>query len=161
MAKTKQQKAREALEREQRRKTVAANIIAGSTYREIATALDVSLGTVANDFKAVLKEWRDHYSTKIDKWLDIQLRRYDVMLNGLWDDARKGDLAKMDRVLKIMEAQSKLLGLDKEIAIRMHVEGEVQHEHRVTADRFATVFQKISEREKDVKRNRSGDEPIH
>lgn len=102
---------------EQRRKIVAANLLAGFTYAEIGRALNVSKGTVASDYKAILKEWREHYAKKADQFLGLQLRRLDVLLNALWDEAKAGNPQKIDRVLAIMDRQSALLGLSKGITL--------------------------------------------
>jgi hypothetical protein len=98
---------------EQRRKLVAANVLAGATYSEIATALKVSKGTVASDYKAIIKEWREHYADKADQFLALQLRRLDMLLNSLWTDAQQGNMQKLDRALAIMDRQNTLLGLNK------------------------------------------------
>ena len=95
-----------------RRVTVAANLLGGATIREIASTLDVSVGTVAGDKKAILDDWRKHYEEDIDEWVHIQLRRLDMMLNGIWDKVRSGSLPELDRALRIMERQDQLLGLD-------------------------------------------------
>ena len=44
--------------------------------------------------------------------LNLELARLDDLLLGLWADARKGNVAKVDRVLKIMARRAALLGLD-------------------------------------------------
>lgn len=97
---------------EQRRKVVAANLLAGATYREIAAACDVSPGTVSADVRAVVGQWRQHYANKANRWLSIQLRRYDVLLNAIWDRAREGDVPTIECALRIMERQNRLLDLD-------------------------------------------------
>lgn len=97
------------LEIAHRRKLVAANLIAGATYAEIASTLNVSKATIAGDYRAILKEWKEHYAEKLDRYLYLQLRRYDVMLNTVWEKARSGDLAAMDRALTIMDRQNKLM----------------------------------------------------
>lgn len=102
---------------EQRRKMVAANLLAGATYSEIATALRVSKGTVASDYKAIIKEWKDHYADKADKFLAMQLRRLDMLLNSLWSDAQQGNMQKLDRALAIMDRQNALLGLNRGIVL--------------------------------------------
>jgi hypothetical protein len=43
---------------------------------------------------------------------DLELARLDELLQGLWLDARKGNVQKIDRVLKIMQRRADLLGLD-------------------------------------------------
>lgn len=114
--KTGQQKAeanRKRLEIENRRKVVAANILAGATYRDIARSLGVSPATIAGDVKAVQAEWREHYVKDTNDWASVQLRRLDVMISAIWEKARNGDKDAIDRVLKIMERQAKLLGLDQ------------------------------------------------
>ena len=44
--------------------------------------------------------------------LELELARLDDLLLGLWVDARKGNVHKIDRVLKIMQRRADLLGLD-------------------------------------------------
>lgn len=44
--------------------------------------------------------------------VDLEVARLDDLLAGLWADARKGNVAKVDRVLKIMQRRADLLGLD-------------------------------------------------
>ena len=44
--------------------------------------------------------------------LNLELARLDDLLLGLWADATKGNVAKIDRVLKIMQRRADLLGLD-------------------------------------------------
>lgn len=43
---------------------------------------------------------------------DLELARLDDLLLGLWADARKGNVAKIGRVLKVMQRRADLLGLD-------------------------------------------------
>jgi len=44
--------------------------------------------------------------------VELEVARLDDLLLGLWADARKGNVAKIDRVLKIMARRAVLLGLD-------------------------------------------------
>jgi hypothetical protein len=101
------------IEIEERRKKVAANILAGATYQDIARALDVSVGTIASDYKAILREWRAVYSNSLDKFIQLQLRRLDVLLNGVWERARKGDEKSVEAALAIMGRMDLLMGVGK------------------------------------------------
>jgi hypothetical protein len=92
-----------------RRQIVAHNILAGATYREIASVVKVSPSTIATDFKAILAEWRKHYADTADRYINLQMRRYDILLNALWDRATNGDIHATDRVLAIMEKQNALM----------------------------------------------------
>ena len=96
-----------------RRRMVSANLLAGATYREIANALKVSPATIASDYRAIIAEWREHYAKKADELLNIQLRRYDVLLNAIWDRAKNGDTQAIDRALTIMDKQNALMGIHK------------------------------------------------
>lgn len=154
MGKSGQQKAaenRKNLEISQRRTTVAANLLAGLNYREIANNLDVSLGTIAEDFKAILEEWREQYQDVIADWVSVQLRRYDALLNALWHDARNGDLDKMDRVLKIMERQEKLLGLHNERVNNFF--GQNMNVQLTQIDDLNSLFRDMGKRERETRDN--------
>ncbi len=98
--------------REQRRQTVAANLLAGLNYRAIAEGLGVSLGTVANDVKIVMKRWRKEQLEAASEVAQLELVRLDRALFGIWSDVQAGDTASIHTMLKLMERRAKLLGLD-------------------------------------------------
>ncbi len=95
----------------QRRKIVAANLLAGATYAEISLALNVSKATIASDYKAILSEWRTRYAAKANDLISLQLRRYDVLLNAIWSEAQQGNFIAIDRALSIMDRQNTLMGI--------------------------------------------------
>jgi len=103
---------RKKLEIEERRAIVAANILAGASYRHIAKTLGVSPATIAKDFKAIIKGWQEESRDIIGDWVPVEVHRLDVMVNAIWDDVRGGDLKAMDRMLRVMERRARLLGLD-------------------------------------------------
>lgn len=108
------------LEITQRRKIVAANILAGLTYQEIATALNVSTSTVSRDYHAILNDWKAHYTASMDHYLYIQLQRLNVLMNAIWERARNGDPHSIDRALAILDRQNKLLKLESGIDPHTH-----------------------------------------
>lgn len=95
-----------------RRKLVAANLLAGANYRDMAESTNVSLGTIANDVKIILKEWRTATVTDTEEWVAVELRKLDVMGNAIWDKAKGGDGAAIDRMLRLMERRAAYKGLD-------------------------------------------------
>lgn len=103
----------DAAERELRQKKVAANLLAGLTYRQMAEALGVGVGTIARDVRLIIDHWRKEQVEDVDSWLQVQLRRLDTMLNAIWNSVLSGDLKAADTALRIIERQSKLLGLDR------------------------------------------------
>lgn len=94
----------------QRRLKVAANILAGATFADVAQTLNVSKATVSKDYHAILDDWKALYADKADQYLQLIMRRLDVLLNAIWEDARQGDnMAKLDRALAIIDRQAALV----------------------------------------------------
>jgi len=103
---------RTKIERKQRRNMVAANLLSGLSYREMANALDVSIGTIANDVNALIKEWGRENIERISLHQHLQHARLNRLLNAVWKKATEGELASIDRAIRIEERRSRLLGLD-------------------------------------------------
>ena len=99
-------------QREMRRKRVAANLLGGLTYRQMAEALEVSLGTIASDVRIIIGRWRADQVETTDDWAQIQIRRLDTMLNALWDKALSGEEKAVRAVVEIIEKQNKILGTE-------------------------------------------------
>ena len=62
---------------ELRRKKVAANLIGGLNYRELAETLDVSIATISKDVKVILGRWRHDQVASADDWVQLELRRLE------------------------------------------------------------------------------------
>lgn len=108
----KREKNREYLLRESRRKQVAANILAGMTYREIADAMNISAATVTRDFKAILDDWREHYTRDVDDHIKIMARRLDQMYNALYPKIAAGDVGAVLAGCQIIDRLLKLYGIN-------------------------------------------------
>lgn len=106
-----------ALQREQRRQRVAVNLLAGMSYREIAEALKVSPATICRDVEVMLKEWRAARLATADEWATLQVKRLDRAINAIWGNVLGGDLAAIDRLQKLIEQQSRLLGFDEHVRV--------------------------------------------
>jgi hypothetical protein len=98
--------------REERRKTVSANILGGRSYRQIAEALGVSHGTVGNDVRILLRRWKREQLQNMEEWVLLALVRLDQMLQAVWPGVLKGDPQMIALALRIEERRAKLLGLD-------------------------------------------------
>lgn len=99
--------------REERRNTIAVNLVAGLNYRQMAEALGVSIGTISEDVKLILGRWQREQVTEIDKIKQLEIQRLDKAVNAIWDNVKKGKTHSILAMLRIMERRSKLLGLDK------------------------------------------------
>jgi hypothetical protein len=85
--------------------------LAGATYDAIADALGYASRSGA--YKAVqeaLTQLGD--SPQVGEAVGTEVARLDAMLVGLWSKARKGDVAAVDRVLRISERRMALLLLN-------------------------------------------------
>lgn len=122
---------------EQRRRIVAANLLAGLNYRDIATGLNVSLGTIARDVKILFERWRKEQVQTIDEQKDIDLRRIDVAINAIWDEVKNGHLGAIDRMDKLLQRRSRMLGYDAPETIKVkHVPDDVKE---MTDDELAAI----------------------
>ncbi len=86
--------------------------IGGAPYRRIGDALGMSESGAAKAVYRALDRMRTEIRESADQYIQLQLERLDKMLMGVWSDAVKGRYGAIDRVLRIEERRSKLLGLD-------------------------------------------------
>jgi Homeodomain-like domain len=80
----------------------------GATYRQIADVLGIDKMTA---WRLVQEEAASAIQESAREILDLELTRLDRLQMGLWAEAINGDVAAVDRVLRIMEQRAKLLGL--------------------------------------------------
>jgi len=114
----------ELLDTARRRRDVLRLREAGATYRAITAALLDKYGAerlpeawdaryAAKDVRRELEKVRGECTEAAKDVRDMELRRLDRMLRGLWALAAEGDTQAIDRVLKIMQRRADLLGLDE------------------------------------------------
>ena len=102
----------EAIERSKRRSQALELRAAGRKYTEIAEALNYSSPQHAH--RDVKIELEALVKTPAQDVLAGELDRLDKLLQGVWAEARRGNVQAVDRVLRIMERRSKYLGLDNQ-----------------------------------------------
>lgn len=83
--------------------------LAGATYRDIAEALDIAVSTAHADVAHALA---DIPRAEADALRALECRRLDALQAACWGPALDGDLAAVDRVLRIIDRRARLLGLD-------------------------------------------------
>ena len=86
---------------------------AGATYQQIADKMGISLSGAGVCVSRAMDALRLEVKEAAEQVLELELDRLDSMLLGLWDKARRGDVAAIDRVLKIQDRRAKYLGLDQ------------------------------------------------
>lgn len=104
----------------------------GATYIAIAQAAVDKFGLDSlpggwderyayKDVKRELDRLRTEIAHSVDDVMELELQRLDAMLMVLWPQVSKGNQGAIDRVLRIMERRSKLLGLDSPQRISANV----------------------------------------
>jgi|tagenome__1003787_1003787.scaffolds.fasta_scaffold20936992_4 hypothetical protein len=84
--------------------------LAGATYERIAGALGYA--NRGGAFKAVQAALAARPAApEQSEVVQVKLARMDALLTGLWPAARRGDVAAVDRVLKIGERRTQLLAM--------------------------------------------------
>lgn len=83
---------------------------AGASYDQIAEKLGYADGS--NVRRAVMGAIEEITEEPAKEVLKLELSRLDAMLLGLYQKAKSGDAAAVDRVIRIMDRRAKYLGLD-------------------------------------------------
>jgi len=89
----------------------------GLGYEKIAQQLGYADHSGA--YRAVMAVLERREREPAERVRDLELERLDRMIEALWPRAEQGELAVMDRVLKIMERRAKYAGLDRPTPIAL------------------------------------------
>lgn len=84
----------------------------GMGYRDIAKNLGVSPKRAYEIVSQAFEELKNDQHHTAEEVRAIELERLDKMLESIWPKVEKGDVAALDRAVKIQERRAKLLGLD-------------------------------------------------
>lgn len=106
----------------EQRKVEALNLRAqGYDYRLIAEQLGVSVNTAYHDVHEALRYLSQYERVLAEDVRGLHLTRLDLLLAGLSDRAFTGDTFAVDSYLRVMERQSRLLGLDAPTQLDVNV----------------------------------------
>ena len=84
----------------------------GNSYRAIARQLGVSEAQAHKDVHASLRALAEQEMSTAEELRALELERLDALLLIVSDEVEQGNLAAVDRALRIGERRAKLLGLD-------------------------------------------------
>lgn len=84
----------------------------GHTYEQIADDLGINVSAAYRHVVLALQAIREKTNEAAEEVRTLEITRIDAMIGILWPRVTKGDYLAMDRVIKLMERRSKLLGLD-------------------------------------------------
>ena len=83
---------------------------AGATFQQIGDELGITRQGAHKAAKRGMQELINKTPETAAETRAVQLLRIDALLLGVWDRARKGDDAAIDRVLRLEEFRAKLTG---------------------------------------------------
>ena len=92
----------------------------GWTYSRISQELGVGVAQVGLIVKNALLEIRKVTEESVEQLRQMELERLDEIQRALWPGVESGNLKSIDRMLKLMERRSKLLGLDAPTRLAGH-----------------------------------------
>jgi len=101
------------MEAAKRRPLVMQLRLEGYTISRIADQLDCGLATVKRDLDKMLETYGNDSEVVTTQYKRIQSARIEELVKGLWPKGKAGQVAAIDRLVKLFERQAKLLGLDK------------------------------------------------
>lgn len=122
------------IEREDRRRKVAAILLSGVTDQvQIAKQLGVSQPTIHRDVKAIEERWRDQAAADIATAKGRALSQIHRMIAALWPKALQGDEGAINQIRQLLQREAAMLGYDAP----KRVEGKFDIETRRAAERVA------------------------
>lgn len=83
----------------------------GLSYDEIAQT--VGYAGRGSAYKAIAAALRAQQAPAVDELRALEVERLDALQRSCWDAALEGDIPSVDRVLKVIAARVRLLGLDQ------------------------------------------------
>lgn len=95
----------------------------GMSVREIADAMGMSAMGICKMLEVVMNQIKATTTENAQEVRRMELARLDVMLAGIWDKARQGDVYCIDRVIRIMTKRAEYLGLDSAFGIDIDATG--------------------------------------
>ena len=97
---------------DERNRSALALRIEGLTYRQIADRLGVAPSRAHELVKREAAETLPD-DDAVAEWRALQVARLEALNAAVWDRALTGDIPSVLTALRIMSAQSRLLGLDR------------------------------------------------
>jgi len=105
--------------------------LAGKTYAQIGEALGVTEQGAHKIVMRVLKRLNEKINEDGLAVRRMEVERLDALLRVVWPKAQEGDLAAVDRVLRIAKRRAALLGLDAPVAVDVTSGGEPMPVERI------------------------------
>ena len=97
--------------------------MAGLSYQQIADHLGIARSAAYKLVKTALDRLHEEVHEGAEDLRELELQRMDQLFSLAYNNAMKGDIAAIDRCVKIMERRARLMGLDA--ATRSEISGSL------------------------------------
>lgn len=97
---------------------------------------------VVNDITRALAERRSELNSSIDRLIDVATERLERLWSLAFVAASAGDVSAIDRALRVLERQARLLGLDAETRTKVHLrisDSEIDEEIELVLTKMAEM----------------------
>ena len=98
--------------------------LSGMSYSAIGREIGVDASTAHRYVMTEMDRIRPNRE-QVEKVREQEIDRLDRMLEGIWKKASNGDLAALDRVVRLMERRAKFLGSDAPAETKNHLTGGI------------------------------------
>ncbi|OKI04936.1 hypothetical protein A6A06_09585 [Streptomyces sp. CB02923] len=109
------------------------------TFHQIADRLHLNVKTVYEAWKRARKKYAAAAAEEHGAWIGEQLGVLDEIITGLMPRVRSGDAKAAEAMIKALDRQSKLLGLDAPIKASVTVTDEMTARVKALADELAEL----------------------
>ena len=112
--------------------------IQGLSYEAIAKTMGTCWSTSRNLVERGTRSVVREAATEV---LAMELARLDQLHKAVWEEALRGDVALIDRVLKIMERRARYMGLDAAAGLR--IEGDLSVANKSVPELLADIAEAV------------------
>ena len=135
-------------------RTTAKNVLKlrkmGLDAQQISGELDMPLDRVKNIISNALKALAKEMKGQAEQIRSLELTRLDELQTAIWADCMDGKLTAIDRVLKIMERRSKLVGLDAPERLDIKADMKLEHMKEAKDRLMAKILDMVPEEEEEA-----------
>ncbi len=115
--------------------------LAGKTYLEIGVEVGHNASFVMKILRRVYHRLTNEGKQDAIHLRGLEIARLDALQSNLWARAMKGDLQFVDRVLRIIEQRTSLLGLNSPEVIAFHAQINVQKPADLTDEQLVQIIE--------------------
>jgi orotate phosphoribosyltransferase-like protein len=134
-------------------RTTAKNVLKlrkmGLDAQQISGELDMPLDRVKNIISNALKALAKEMKGQAEQIRSLELTRLDELQTAIWTDCMDGKLTAIDRVLKIMERRSKLVGLDAPERLDIKADMKLEHMKEAKERLMSKILDMVPEEEEE------------